>query len=474
VIRESVEGDMEEKALDNIGSKLGIWSNLVLNNSTWHIMKNKIIDTLRLKNEQESFTIVRKSIEDGAVFSGTNLWVLFFAILIASLGLNVNSTAVVIGAMLISPLMGPIIAIGASVAIKDLNLLRKAVRNYLFAAAVGLTASTIYFLLSPINEAYTEILARTQPTVYDVLIAFFGGFAGIIALSSKQKGNVLPGAAIATALMPPLCTAGFGLATGQFTYFFGALYLYLINTVFIAAATILTAYFLKFPVKKYEDPDFEHKAKNIVWAVIILTLLPSIYLGYDLVQQNEFKAKSKKYIETECILPNDYLLKKEIDAKNKTITLTYGGQVIADSTINSLKDKLKYYGLEGVTVVIKQGFSILEQDTKFINNAEINQLGLALKQTEAQRLILNAKLDSINNQQLISQQLFKEMKVQYPGLKEAVIQPVALETDTTSSQQAIYLVFLDFNPSLPMSEQTKLEKWLKVRLNKPEIKLVFQ
>ncbi len=436
-------------------------------------MDFKIFDTLKLKNEKESFSIVRKSIEDGAVFTGTNFWVLFFAILIASLGLNVNSTAVVIGAMLISPLMGPIIAMGASVAINDLNLLRTAVRNYLFAAAVGLAASTIYFWLSPIDDAYTEILARTQPTVYDVMIAFFGGFAGIIALSSKQKGNVLPGAAIATALMPPLCTAGFGLATGQINYFFGALYLYLINTVFIAVATILTAYFLKFPVKKYDDPAFESKARNIVWAVVILTLLPSIYLGYDLVKQNKFQAKSNKYIESECILPNDYLLHKEIDAKNKTITLTYGGQIIEDSTINGLKQKLNYYDLGGVSLTIKQGFSILENDNTAIPNDQINQLGLALKQTEAQRLNLNAKLDSANNQQLISQQLFKEMKAQYPGLKEAVIQPVGMETDTSAKQQDIYFVFLDFKPSLPRSEQVKLENWMKIRLNKPEIKLVL-
>ncbi len=437
-------------------------------------MNLKILDTLKLKNEKERFSVVRKSIEDGAVFTGTNLWVLFFAILIASLGLNVNSTAVVIGAMLISPLMGPIIAIGASVAINDLNLLRTAIRNYLFAAAVGLVASSVYFLLSPIDEAYTEILARTQPTVYDVLIAFFGGFAGIIALSSKQKGNVLPGAAIATALMPPLCTAGFGLATGQISYFLGALYLYLINTVFIAAATMVTAYLLKFPAKKYESPDFEKKARNIVWAVIILTLLPSIYLGYDLVRQNEFRAKSKKFIENECVLPNDYLLQKEVDAKNKTITLTYGGELIVDSTINGMKEKLNYYGLGGVTLSIKQGFSILEEGNKIVENDQLKQLALALKQTEAQKSVLNAKLDSLNNQQLIRQQLFKEIKAQYPGLKEAVIQPVALESDTAARQQDAYLVLLDFSPPLRRSDQAKLAKWLKVRLNKPAVKLVLR
>jgi uncharacterized hydrophobic protein (TIGR00271 family) len=191
---------------------------------------NNIFDNFRLNNEKENHQTVIESIDKGVVFKGTNLWILVFAIFIASLGLNVNSTAVIIGAMLVSPIMGPIMGLGLGMAINDLTLLRKSLFNYFFAAAVGLATSTLYFSLSPISFAHSEILARTSPNIYDVLIAFFGGLAGVLATSSKQKGNVIPGVAIATALMPPLCTAGYGLATMQFEFLFGALYLFLINT----------------------------------------------------------------------------------------------------------------------------------------------------------------------------------------------------------------------------------------------------
>ena len=184
------------------------------------------LDNFKLADEKEDFPTVSDNIQNSIDFKGTNLWILIFAIFIASLGLNVNSTAVIIGAMLVSPLMGPIIGLGFGMAINDLSLLKKSFFSYLFAAGVGLATSTVFFALSPINEAHSEILARTSPNIYDVLIALFGGLAGILAISSKLKGNVIPGVAIATALMPPLCTAGYGLATLQFPFFFGAFYLF--------------------------------------------------------------------------------------------------------------------------------------------------------------------------------------------------------------------------------------------------------
>ncbi|MEO6683417.1 MAG: TIGR00341 family protein, partial [Ginsengibacter sp.] len=207
----------------------------------------KILEKFNLKSEQEEHNTIHEIIEKGVHFKSTNLWILIFAIMIACVGLNMNSTAVVIGAMLISPLMGPIIGIGFSLGTYDFLLLRRSFVNFGFAVFSGLFASTVYFLLTPISEAHSELLARTQPNIYDVLIAFFGGLAGIIAVSSKQKGNVIPGVAIATALMPPLCTAGYGLATGTWTYFFGAFYLFAINSVFIATATLITVRLLKYP-----------------------------------------------------------------------------------------------------------------------------------------------------------------------------------------------------------------------------------
>ena len=227
-------------------------------------MINRFFLKFSLLHEREDPAIIIDTISKGIVFRGTNLWVLIFAIFIASLGLNVNSTAVIIGAMLISPLMGPIMGLGLAIGINDLSLLRKSFYNYAVATGAALATSTLFFLLSPLNEAHSEILARTAPNIYDVLIALFGGLAGIIATSSKQKGNVITGVAIATALMPPLCTAGYGLATLRFEYFVGAFYLFIINTVFIALATFITARFLKFPYKHLPDEKADRKAKRII------------------------------------------------------------------------------------------------------------------------------------------------------------------------------------------------------------------
>lgn len=185
-----------------------------------------------MPDKEDEHQIVAQ-ISSGVSFRGANLWVLIFAIFIASLGLNVNSPAVIIGAMLISPLMGPIIGMGLAVGINDVELLKRSARSFGVATLISVLTATAYFLLTPLGDARSELLARTSPTLYDVLIATCGGAAGIIALCTKGKGNVIPGVAIATALMPPLCTAGYGLATGHWLYFLGAFYLFFINTVFI-------------------------------------------------------------------------------------------------------------------------------------------------------------------------------------------------------------------------------------------------
>ncbi|MDH4089366.1 MAG: DUF389 domain-containing protein [Cyclobacteriaceae bacterium] len=439
-------------------------------------MNIKFLNTFRLLKEKENFDVVRANIEKDAEFYGTNLWVLFFAILIASLGLNIDSTAVVIGAMLISPLMGPIVGVGAGLAINDVALLRKASVNYAFAAGVGLVASTIYFLLTPIDDAHAEILSRTLPTVYDVLIALFGGFAGIIAISSKYKGNVIPGVAIATALMPPLCTAGYGLATWQLQYFLGAFYLYLINSVFIALATFITAYLLKFPKRKHEDPVVEKRERIIIWTVIVLTLIPSIYLAFNIVAQKKFTEQSNQFIDAESNFTNDYLLSRNIDPKKKTITLTYGGQQITEAQIADLRRKLKYYDLTDVTLEVKQGFAFLQeikQDSKY--DEKINQIGLALQKNEEAREALQRQLDSVSSQQkLVSVQIYNELKVQYPQLTEAIIQPVLVNSDSIPESYPAYLVLLHIPNGLKKDEKEKVEAWLKVRLMNSKITLIVQ
>ncbi|MDE7150718.1 MAG: TIGR00341 family protein, partial [Candidatus Amulumruptor sp.] len=201
-----------------------------------HTLSGFLVNYFSFSGQLISQAEAEESIRDGVSFKGTNIVILILAILIASLGLNTNSTAVIIGAMLISPLMGPIIGSGLGVGVHDFDLIKRSLRNLAMAAGFSVIASTVYFLISPVNEQHSELLARTSPTIYDVLIAFVGGFAGILAIASRNKGNVLPGVAIATALMPPLCTAGYGLATWQLHYFFGAFYLFIINSIYIAFA----------------------------------------------------------------------------------------------------------------------------------------------------------------------------------------------------------------------------------------------
>ena len=430
----------------------------------------KILDNFKLNREKENFKDVIESIYNGVEFKGTNLWVLVFAIIIASLGLNVNSTAVVIGAMLISPIMGPIMGLGLGMAINDLTLLKKSGYNYLFAAGVGLLTSTMYFAISPLNEAHSEILSRTSPNIYDVLIAFFGGLAGIIATSSKLKGNVIPGVAIATALMPPLCTAGYGLATWQLEFFLGAFYLFLINTVFIALATLISARLLKFPFKVHPNENEKTRVNRIVWAIALITLLPSIYFGYDFVQKNKFQKEANQFIENEAIFPNNFLLKKTIDPNLKEIRLTYGGLLIKDSAIDKLKSKLVKYNLDNCNLKIQQGFSYLNESNS--NNDQENTLSNSLNEKSKQLELLTFKLDSIYKQKDLSKQVYKEIKAQHPSVESIILQSSTLIAD--SIQKNVWISNIKLKSKLSDEEMSKLKNWLKVRLNTDEIKMNFE
>lgn len=429
----------------------------------------QFLENFRLGQEKEDFQTVSQNIQNGIEFKGTNLWILVFAIFIASLGLNVNSTAVIIGAMLVSPLMGPIIGLGFSMSINDLSLLKKSFFSYLFAALVSLATSTLFFLISPINEAHSEILARTSPNIYDVLIALFGGLAGILAISSKLKGNVIPGVAIATALMPPLCTAGYGLATLQFTYFFGAFYLFLINTVFIALATFITIRFLKFPHKHLQRKEDEIKAKQIILGIVLITVMPSIYFGYTMIQQNKFQKEANRFIETEAIFPNNFLLNKNIDTKNRIITLTYGGQSIEDKEISILRKKLTTYKLENTSLNIQQGFAYLKDKT--IDNAT-NSLTLALAEKEQQIQQLKSLNDSLLLQNQLNKQIQKELKTLYPYIKLFLLQQAGVESD--SAHSPIWVVIIQSGKKWETIDKSKIEEWLKARLNIGKVTIYFE
>ena len=428
-----------------------------------------LLQNFRLNGEQEDPERVVASVYEDVAFRGTNLWILVFAIFIASLGLNVNSTAVVIGAMLISPLMGPIIGLGLGMAINDLALLKKAMVNYCLAVAVGLVTSTLFFSLSPLDQASSEILARTSPTIYDVLIALFGGFAGILAVSSKRKGNVIPGVAIATALMPPLCTAGFGLANGNFYFLFGALYLFVINTVFIALATLITARFLKFPYKQLPEKRQEVFAQRVVWIIVIVTVLPSIYFGYDIVKQTRFRQRADRFVAIEAVFPNDYLLKKDINAKNQEITLIFGGETIGDEAIEALRAKLPNYDLSGVKLEIQQGFAYLNDNKDEDTTKHLNDV-LAEKDSEIRNY--KAQLAAESSSEKLGQQICDEMKVQYPQFDSCIVQQVVMHDQNGKGN--VWIALVKSNQKVDIKDQRTIEDWLKVRIGADTVSCYFE
>ena len=432
-------------------------------------MAKNLFDNFSLNYEKEKYETVIENINNGVVFKGTNLWILIFAILVASLGLNVNSTAVIIGAMLISPLMGPIMGIGLGIGINDLSLLRKALNNYFFASGTGLITSFIYFFVTPLNEAHSEILARISPNIYDVLIAFFGGFAGIIATSSKQKGNVIPGVAIATALMPPLCTAGYGLATLKLNFLFGALYLFIINTVFIALATLITVRLLRFPGKHLATERAEKRAHRIIIAIAIITVLPSIYFAYDIIQQNKFMQQANRFIDLEANFTNDYLLKKTIDPKAQTINLVYGGKKITEAEISALKNKLKKYGLVKCALDVKQGFAYLTENTNTDN--EINQVDLALTEKDKEIAALQNRLSGFTSREQQAEKVYNELETLYPIILKGTIKPQ--EIKDSSHIITLWQVFIQTQIRVSKSEEIKMKNWLKERLEPDSVKLVL-
>jgi len=431
---------------------------------------HQLLHYLRLEGEVEDFITIHKTIEKDIVFKGTNLWILVFAIIVASIGLNMNSTAVIIGAMLISPLMGPINGIGYSIATFNFPLLKTALRNFGFAVGASLVASTAYFAMSPVSTAHSELLARTTPTIYDVLIAFFGGLAGIVAISSKQKGNVIPGVAIATALMPPLCTAGYGLATAQFDFFFGALYLFTINTVFIALSAVIVSQLLKFPIITIVGESHKKRVNQSISFVIAITIIPSIYFGYKLVEQERFTEKTAKFIRSVGIFEGNYLLKQEIHPSRKTITLIYGGNTLNEEQKKTLKEKLKDFSLDDATLTVKQGFSLKDgssnDEEKF--KIEISRLAnlLTLKEKENDSLLQKTNTGKI---------ILNELSALYPVITACSYAESKQFSITGAATENVALVTLSIkNNRLSAPDKERIHNWLLKRLGLKTVKVYYE
>ena len=345
-------------------------------------------------------------------FRGANLWILACAILIASIGLNVNSTAVIIGAMLISPLMGPIVGAGFALATYDFDLLKKTGKSLLIATVVSLIVSFIYFYISPFKDVQSELLARTSPTIYDVLIAFVGGLVGAISLTREDKGNPIPGVAIATALMPPLCTAGFGLATGNISYFLGAFYLYSINCFFIGIATFLIIKYLKYTPKNTGNEALNKRLRVVITTLVVLIVTPSLYLAYSLLEEKKFHENVAHYITAEFENSGYTIIYKKIryNTNPKSIELAFLDKKFSDEELKTLQSNLKSFNLLNTELIVRQKES--EIDKEILSEINKNKSSLSSKD-----VMINQLKEELAQYKYNDPTFAKEIQVLFPNIE---------------------------------------------------------
>lgn len=437
-------------------------------------LRERLDITHEKSNELDTIEAIKKGVE----FKGVNLWILIFAIFIASLGLNTNSTAVIIGAMLISPLMGPIMGVGLGLGINDLELVNKSLKNLGIATVFSILTAALYFFITPLNEARSELLARTQPTIYDVMIAFFGGMAGIVAGSAKEKGNVIPGVAIATALMPPLCTAGYGLGTGQWTFFFGAFYLYFINSVFISLATYLGVQIMHFPKKEFMNPDRAKRVSRVVTTTVILTIIPSLWISYNMIGQSIFERNAENFIRQELSFEGTQIVNKSVvTSGKKSIQVAIIGKKITEQELENIRSKMGRYKLNDTELIISQGGTdnadittlktmVLED---FYNNSE-----RSIKQKELQIDMLSKDLESYELLMRKSFEIAPEMKALFPMVKSLSFSKGIDYNIKEQSKDTVTIAVVEFEKVPDENGKKRLEEWLKARTRSEKFKLLVE
>jgi uncharacterized hydrophobic protein (TIGR00271 family) len=461
-------------------------------------MTNGLDQLFNLRRDQQDADTIDSTLRANAQAAGTNLWVLFFAILIASVGLNVNSTAVIIGAMLISPLMGPIVGIGYAAAVFDFALIRAASKNLALFIALSLVTSIVYFALSPLDQPQSELLARTSPTLWDVLIAAFGGAAGMVAVTRRSFSNIVPGVAIATALMPPLCTAGFSLAHGRWTMFAGAAFLFTINGVFIAAATLAVAKLLRLPARGAVDEATRTRHRAIIAVGLTAVLVPAAWLGYRFVQ-NEVFDNAASNVGRE-LLSDTRVLAFEVDAPGRTLHLTTVGDRDLQQLQQRARNLLKVQGETAVRVDVRRAGDDplnvgalrkdLNEDLKRSLLAQVQatdqkvtalerKMGIALAQTQAAQALQFAPERRLAG-------LVDEIHAQLPAVRtaylaQALLAPVAASGASAASAASASapdaagstaIVVVDVERPLRRADRQRLERWLAVRLQRREVSVV--
>lgn len=443
-----------------------------------YLIKGFIEKYLDLNKNKEDEQLTVETIRNGVEFKGANLWILIFATFIASLGLNVNSTAVIIGAMLISPLMGPIMGVGLAIGQNDFELLKRSLKNYLVATLFSVITATLYFSFTPLNEVQSELLARTSPTIYDVFIALFGGMAGIVALSTKEKGNVIPGVAIATALMPPLCTAGFGLATGNLLYFLGAFYLYFINSVFISLATVIGVRVMHFQLKAFVDKEREKMVKRYIVLIALGTMVPAVYLTYGIVKETFYQSAANHFISKEMDFPETQVLDRKISYDTKEIRVVLIGKEVPEDRIVEARSKLKDYKLHNTKLVVFQG---VNNSTADISNIRSMVMEDFYKNSEKELASQKQKIDSLEKivqlhkeTGMADMKIASEMKVLFPAVNTlAMTQTLKLNIEAVQTDTVTYVI-LGCEKAPSATEKKKMSEWLKTRTGAKKLKLIVE
>lgn len=415
------------------------------------------------------------NIAKGVEFRGVNLWVLIFATMIASLGLNVDSAPVIIGAMLISPIMGPIMGIGLSLGINDFDLLKVSLRNFMLMFVVAIVTSTVYFFISPLSSNSSELLARTVPTTYDVLIALFGGLAGIVAQTRQDRtSTVIPGVAIATALIPPLCTAGFGIATGQLTFFVGAFYLFFINSVFIALATYIMVRFLRYEKKTFLDKARERRVKRLMMIITLVTFIPSVVIGFRMVRVSVFENAADRYVAQVFDYPHTRVI--ESDARYRRhgtpsrIELLLVGEPLGDEVIDNARAQLEHFGLGGTELVVRQAARNDEID---VNTLQRSYLEL-LEEKNRQLGEMTRRLESMTLTHVAADDISRELGAMMPAVGSvSLMKGVTFATDGTPGDTTLVCVVEPRDGAARIDSAT-LMHWLRIRTMVGNVKLFVE
>ena len=419
-------------------------------------------------------------IKAGVAFKGFNIWILICSILICSLGLNMDSTAVVIGAMLISPLMGPIVGLGLGIGIFDKKLILKALKNLGIATAISVITAFIFFKFTPTEEVH-ELLSRTKPTILDLFVAFFGGVAGILAAARCQETNAIPGVAIATALMPPLCTAGYGLAIGNMDYAFGAFYLFTMNCIMISLAALLVVLYLRYPKFSFVDNEQKKKVRAGIVFVVLLVSVPSAYFYYNLLQENGYKDRVEAYVEkVVASQPGTYINNYGINHTDEGIVLNVNvsGTYLEEDSIASLESKLEDYRLDAkLNIIQPQPIGFKEQRLASLKTDIIKELyqnsSQSLKTKDDEIALLKNEVQKLSGSHLVSNQVIKLAQSQF-DIDQLAVDVLIYSND--EKKDTIPTAIVDWKNSLSTREKNrqanKLQALLKIQLEAKQIKLI--